>query len=274
MLAAVLLAATLSPFDQVVAAERAFSAASVTQGQHEAFLANLAEDAVSFQPLPLPARPNHIGQPPSPAKLTWGPAWVAVSGAGDLAVSIGPWQFLAPKHPLVKPETTGWFISMWRRQPDGSFKVAVDTSVALDMMFVIPKTVQNGLGAADPKPAKPGAEAEARLGVTAAEQVFAASAVRGFGAALAAQADPLLRVYRQNKPAGEGLAASQPLLAADRRKGSCKPGKIVAAASGDLGYAYGSCTSVDKAHPGECAFLHVWRKQPDGSWKVLVDVTP
>jgi ketosteroid isomerase-like protein len=199
---------------------------------------------------------------------------VAVSGAGDLAVSIGPWQFLAPKHPLVKPETTGWYFSMWRRQTDGSWKVAVDTSVAAEIPFVVPKTVQNGLASADSKPARAGDEAEARTGVTAAERVFATAAVGGLGGALTAQADPLIRVYRQYKPAGEGLAASQALLGADRRKASCKPGKIVTAASGDLGYAYGTCSSVDRAHPGEGAFLHVWRKQADGTWKVLVDVTP
>ena len=48
MLTAILLAATLSSFDEVVAAERAFAAASLEKGLHESFLAYLAEDAIVF----------------------------------------------------------------------------------------------------------------------------------------------------------------------------------------------------------------------------------
>ena len=89
MIAALLLAAQLSPFDQVVASERAFAAASLQTGLHESFLANLAPDAISFMPLPVPARPVHEGKPPASGKLNWGPTWVAVSSAGDLALSTG-----------------------------------------------------------------------------------------------------------------------------------------------------------------------------------------
>src|SRR5258705_12887401 len=91
MLPAILLAAALSPFDQVVASERAFAAASLEKGLHEAFLLYLAPDSIAFVPLPAPARKEHEGQPPTTVKLSWGPAWVAVSSAGDLALSTGPW---------------------------------------------------------------------------------------------------------------------------------------------------------------------------------------
>jgi ketosteroid isomerase-like protein len=273
MLAALILAAAVSPFDQVVAAERAFAAASMTQGLHKAFLANLAEDAISFQPLPLPARPNHLGQPPSTGKLNWGPAWVGASSAGDVAVSIGPWLFAAPENPVVKRETTGWYISVWRRQKDGTWKVAVDTSVELTMPFVIPASVQNGFPNVPDKGPPAGAAAGARSGITAAEKTFAAAARSGIGKAIAAQPDPLLRVYRQ-KAAGEGLAASQALLAADPRRVACVPAAIVGSASGDLGYAYGTCDSIGHEPPVKVAFLHVWRKQADESWKIVVDVTP
>jgi len=273
MLAALVLAATISPFDQVVATERAFAAASMTRGLHEAFLANLAEDAISFQPLPLPARPNHLGQPPSKGKLNWGPAWVATSSAGDIAISIGPWLFTAPESPVVKKETTGWYISVWRRQKDGVWKVAVDTSVEMPMTFAIPKSVQNGFPT-DPDKSRPAnAAANARSGLTATEKAFAVAARSGIGGAIAVQADPLLRVYRQ-KAFGEGLETSGALLAADRRHAACVPDAIVASASGDLGYSYGSCESIGRDTPVKVAFLHVWRKQADGSFKLVVDVTP
>jgi ketosteroid isomerase-like protein len=274
MLAALLLAATVSPFDQVVAAERAFAAASIEKGLHAAFLANLAKDAISFQPLPHPARPNHEGQPPSKGKLNWGPGWVTTSGSGDMAVSIGPWQFLNPEEsPFVKPETTGWFISVWRRQADRAWKVAVDSSVELPMTFAIPAAVANGPPPAQGKAKASNTPATARTELTTAERAFAAAAKSGIGGAISAQADPLLRVYR-NKAAEEGLAAASGLLEADIRHAACTTDKIVASASGDLGYAYGSCESIGRETPVTVGFLHVWRRQADGSWKLLVDVTP
>ena len=125
MLSALLLAATLSPFDQVVAQERAFAAASLEIGLHESFLKNLAPDAITYNPLPEPARPRHEGKPPAKGKLNWGPTWVAVSSAGDLALSTGPWEIKDQGETLIKV-STGLFFSVWRKQPDGSWKAIVD----------------------------------------------------------------------------------------------------------------------------------------------------
>ena len=129
MITALLLAAQLSPFDQVVASERAFAATSLEKGLHEAFLANLAPDAIGFMPLPVPARPQHEGKPPTSTKLSWGPTWVAVSSAGDLALSTGPWE-VKHKKETVLDITTGIFFSVWSRQPDGTWKVAVDAPLS------------------------------------------------------------------------------------------------------------------------------------------------
>jgi ketosteroid isomerase-like protein len=271
MLAALVLAAALTPFDQVVAAERAFAAASREKGLHAAFLANLAEDSISFAPLPSPARAAHTGQPPSRRTLNWGPGWVAVSAAGDMALSIGPWEFLDPDKPGPK---TGWFVSVWRRQSGGAWKVAVDAGVSVSMPFVIPESVQNGFTGTPPKAPRASDAASARLAITAAERTFESGAKSGFGAAATAQADPLLRVYREQHPAAEGLEAARAALAADTRKGTCVPDRVVTSSSGDLGYAYGSCTGIDANLGSKYGFLHVWRKGPDESWKLVVDVTP
>jgi len=273
MITALLLAARLSPFDQVVASERAFAAASLEKGLHEAFLANLAPDAIAFMPLPVPARPVHEGKPPAPGKLNWGPTWVAVSSAGDLALSTGPWEIKHYEETLIKL-STGWFFSVWRRQPDGAFKVAVDAGISSPVKFVLPDAVENGSTGAPAAAPQPGAEANARIGVTTAERSLAAAAKAGLGKAIEAQADPRLRVYREGKPGGIGPVASRALLAADQRKVSCTPDRIVTSASGDLGYAYGTCTGEGNDALSKYGFLRVWRKQADGTWKILADVTP
>lgn len=58
-----------------------------------------------------------------------------------------------------------------------------------------------------------------------------------------------------------------------------KPDFADMAASGDLGYTYGTyvLTSKDKDKDGkpiveQGKYLTIWKKQPDGSWKVAVDM--
>jgi len=52
--------------------------------------------------------------------------------------------------------------------------------------------------------------------------------------------------------------------------------KVEVAASGDLGYTYGSYSNIFKTTAGKDtitygAYITVWKKQPDGSWKFLAD---
>jgi ketosteroid isomerase-like protein len=273
LIAALLLAVTTSPFDQVVAAERAFAAASLKDGIHESFLANLAPDAIAFRPLPGPARDAHEGQPHSKAALSWGPAWVAVSSAGDLALSTGPWE-VRPGEDAIIGVTTGLFVSVWRRQPGGAWKVAVDAGISSPLAFSIPSAVENGSAGAKAAPSRPSDAANARLGITTAERALAAAAKSGIGGAIAQDTEPMIRVYREHKPVAVGPEAARALLASDKRKAACAPDKIIASASGDLGYAYGTCTGEEDGKPAGYGFLHVWRKQTDGVWKILIDVTP
>jgi ketosteroid isomerase-like protein len=270
MIAALLLAASLSPFDQVVASERAFAAASLEKGLHESFLSYLAQDAIVFDPLPTSGRAAHEGKPPSKGSLSWGPAWIAVSSAGDLALSTGPWEFRLRDDQAKEPRT-GYFFSVWRRQDDGGWKVAVDIGVTSPFAFAVPKVVENGSAAAPGRAARPSDAANARIDVTMAERQLAAATSSGLGEATAARIDPAVRVYRDGKAVAIGRDAARALLATDKRSVTCKPDRITAAASGELGYAYGSCSGEGSAQYG---FLHVWRKQPDGTWKIAVDVTP
>jgi len=58
---------------------------------------------------------------------------------------------------------------------------------------------------------------------------------------------------------------------------SWKPAKVEVARSGDIGYLYGSYRLVIKDIKGAVdvddtgKMLEIWRKQPDGKWKCIVD---
>lgn len=112
------------PIDSLVSAERGFSAMSVERGMRTAFLAHLADDAIMFRPGPIKARPSWLARPEVPGLLEWGPEFVEISGAEDIGFSIGPWQYR--EQPGGEPVAFGHFVTVWRRDARGDWKVALD----------------------------------------------------------------------------------------------------------------------------------------------------
>lgn len=112
---------------QVLAAEQAFADAFARRDA-DAFAALIAQDAVFLgSETPLRGRRailevwtgRYFGgeQPP----FSWRPGRVAVSAAGDLAMSTGP---------VFDPEGAwiGAFASTWRRDPGGAWKIVLDVA--------------------------------------------------------------------------------------------------------------------------------------------------
>ncbi|HEX4823627.1 MAG TPA: DUF4440 domain-containing protein [Candidatus Polarisedimenticolaceae bacterium] len=260
-LAALLLA---SPYTEVVAAERAFAAASIKDGFHAAFAAAFAPDGVVFDPTPTNAIAKHGGKPRADVVLSWAPAWAAVSPAGDLGFTSGPWEYRPAGD---KPPATGWFFTAWRKEADGTWKVEADLGIHAELTYAAPGEVVDALAAAAPAKATPSSAAQARLAVLHAEQLLARAGASGLGQAIAAVAHSAIRVYRDGGPPG-----SAALLVADTREPRCEAARVTASASGDLAYAYGTCD--DSKKDKKYGYVRVWRRNADGTWRVFVDVTP
>lgn len=267
-------AATATPFEEVVAAERAFAASSPEMGFHAAFAANFTENGVVFTPIPTNARKAHEGKPRAAGTLSWSPAWAAVPRSADLAFSSGPWEYRVPADHAPAPGT-GWFFTAWRKQPDGRWMVEADLGVEAPFAYAAARQVEDGLAGSKPsKTSTPGDAAAARAKIATAEHALAKAGATGLGAAVAAVADPSIRVYRDGTLPAAGPAAA-PRLTADARKAACVASRVTASATGDLGYAYGTCTpEPGSAEAKPYGYLRVWRRQVDGSWRVFVDVTP
>lgn len=268
-LPAVLLAAvSVAPFDQVVAAERAFAADSPVLGLHPSFVAHLAPDATVFQPTPTGGIAAHQGKPPSKGTLSWGPAWAGVAGSGDLAVTSGPWEYRVSGDG-APPPATGWFFSVWKRQADGGWKVRADIGVDCPLGYAAPASVENGLAgpASAVRPAGGHDAAKARGRLNAAETRLLEDAKTGIGAAVAKRSDDATRVYRDGTCPAAG-PAGRAILANDTRALVCAAERIELASTGDLGYAYGTCTAGD----AKTGYLRVWRRGADGRFFVLADV--
>lgn len=58
--------------------------------------------------------------------FTWAPTRAEVSSAGDLGYTVGNYHRIFRGPDGVEMESTGTYVSIWRRQADGSWKVEMD----------------------------------------------------------------------------------------------------------------------------------------------------
>jgi len=116
----------------IMKAERDFEAARANKGL-EGWLSFFAEDATSLD----------AGQPIVEGKsamrerlqkrfnpnllLKWQPVKVEVAASGDMAWSAGTWQLCDKSKPEGDAMATGKYLTVWRKQEDGSWKVVADT---------------------------------------------------------------------------------------------------------------------------------------------------
>lgn len=67
---------------------------------------------------------------PAGGRLTWSAAFTDVSDDGTLAYNYGRYELVVPATAGGEERRSGgWFLSIWKRQPDGSWRYVMDTGV-------------------------------------------------------------------------------------------------------------------------------------------------
>jgi ketosteroid isomerase-like protein len=260
-------AAASEALDSLVAAERAFAKMSFEQGVRDAFLAYLAGDGVIFRPLPTSGRKAWESRGPVAVTLVWEPVYAEVSAAGDLGYTTGPWE-LRPNDPQ-RPTGYGHFVSVWQKQADGAWRVAVDIGITHAQPM-------RGLGNVDfvPGPAHVASKRRADLpDLIALDLAWAEEArTRGSVAAFARWAAPDVRFYRDHVVPVSGLRGGREMMRAVPGVTIWEPDAQKVARSGDLGCTYGILErrGAAGAAPDSSVYLHVWRRSTDGRWKVAL----
>jgi len=135
--AAALAAAGAAPKDELLAADQAFSAMSVAKGAHAAFLAFMTDDVRLYQG----AHPPLLGRAAVEAfyadaekndpsyqaqRLEWTAEEAEASPDGMLGSTRGTWLLTAKLPEGGAFKLTGYYVTEWRRQPDGRYKFCLD----------------------------------------------------------------------------------------------------------------------------------------------------
>jgi ketosteroid isomerase-like protein len=261
----------------VVEAEHAFAIYSVEHGMKEAFLRFAAPDGIIFRHAPVNATETWTQTTPAPTGLlTWYPTYADVSRAGDLGWTTGPYEF-REKAEDKQAAASGHYVTLWRRQPDGSFKFVLDFGIRHDAPAARETGLQYPPSArkADGR-GKGVADAEAtRASLLEAERALAADfSPQGSAHALISRADESFRLYRQNSLPVVGREAARRALEGRLEVLVWKPAKAEVSLSGDLGYCYGTYVSKPGFEmPTEQGnYMRIW-KRVGGAWRVVLDVT-
>ena len=113
-------------------AERAFAAAARVKGVRDAFLEFFADDAM-FAPGTGRAKDQLLKQQPQPfsvRELVWEPRTGDVAASGELGWLTGPGTFVDHAAADKTPRHTN-YLSVWRKQPDGQWRVYIDVGTNL-----------------------------------------------------------------------------------------------------------------------------------------------
>lgn len=259
-------------------AERAFAKLGVAQGVRASFMAYFAPDGISFQPglvntqeaLAKQAAPTG----PLPNTLDWQPVWGAISAAGDMGFNTGPFT-VTDNTPAKRPTRHGLFFSVWKKQADGSWKVAVDIGTPTPTAVTPLQTPYQQIGNRKVSATK-GNQAANETALQALETEFLQALQKdGLVAAYLNRLSDDARLHRVGKLPAADKAAIHQLLTEKPLEMSFSILKTDLARSGDFGWTLGKYELKDKqgatAETGH--FVHVWQRDEKGAWKLLADIT-
>jgi ketosteroid isomerase-like protein len=265
-----------SPLQSLVNAERVFARASEEQGTRSAFMAFIADDGILFRPAAVKGKTwmQANPEPASRSRLSWRPILADISSAGDLGYTTGPWEFKTETND-AKPVAWGDYMTIWKMQADGNWKFVLD----LGCRHAEPKTPAPSWEPPAGGPRQPFHDDKINIAAVRSQLVKIDSEFSGqsrfVGAreAFVAYAAKELRLYRNDLQVLVGRDAALTALPLNNLSLIWKPGFADVAASGDLGYCYGTYELQNESGFATEAgnYVHIWKKI-SGKWRVVVDV--
>ena len=271
-----------SSLQSMIDTELAFARMSAEQGTRPAFMSFIADDGILFRPRAVKGKQWMTEHPvPSSDKrplLSWYPAAADIALAGDMGYTTGPWEFKADIHD-PKPVAFGNFLTVWKKQRDGSWKFAIDLGISNPQpnQAAAPWQQPNNYGPMRGGGIGPGVK-EATKALLARDREFStSSATRGAQKAFEDYAASEVRLFRNGKQPIVGKADAVAALPASPTVWTWEPVFADVSHSGDLGYSYGTykLTINDgtlKTNAVETGnYYRIWEKQLN-AWKVVADL--
>ncbi len=254
----------------VVANEEKFMQLAQEQGTRAAFLEFLADDGIVFQPAPMNGKDVWRKRPEKGISLSWKPLFVAVARSADLAYTTGPSEWKREKKD-AKPAGYGQFISIWRKQKAGGWKVALDVGSEVPGPTKSDDAPELEISVGPEQTPKPAEIAPAHRRLAEAENAFATAAKADSTIALSEFSAANVRVQREGVFPAVGKDPARLMLSVRRGKLALEKVGGAVSAAGDLAYSYGRYTLAKVQETERGHYLQIWRTEADGTWKIVLD---
>ena len=270
------------PLQAMVDTERAFARMSVQQGIRPSFMAFIADDGILFRPRAVKGKQWMTEHPLPPSDkrpvLSWRPSFADISRSGDIGYTFGPWEYKNDVKEAA-PSAYGHFVTVWKKQVDGTWKFAVDLGVSHPQTSFAELPMHDpflaGDGGFGPKPD----QNRYRATFIKLEKAFLQSSVtRGARQAFLSYAAPGVRVFREGKTPLEGKGPAALAIPESKGVWSWTPEAWDVSRAHDLAYSYGTYELRDNGKVTETGnYLRIWKEEvfnitTGRSWKVVVDV--
>ena len=261
-----------SALQDMVKTEQAFSKMAEEQNTRDAFLAFIADDGLLFRPGAVNGKKWLLESPVQLRTgkrrlLAWQPSYAVVAASGDMGFTTGPWEVTEIND--EKPSRYGHFVTVWKKQADGSWKFVVDLGVS-HLQSGGPQTLWTPAETSRKETFKPVPRARTLKSLQVRDEAYAvAASTQGSVKAFTDYASPDVRLYRENNLPFIGREASAAALAktiTQQVKWSLLGSDVSQA--GDLGYTHGIYEGVNERG----SYVRIWRKE-NGQWRIVMDVT-
>ena len=256
-----------SALQEMVKTEQAFSKMADEKNARDAFMAFIADDGLLFRPGAVNGKKWMIEHPVPPPKdkkplLAWQPAFAGMAASGDMGFTTGPWE---AKEDIKdeKPQAYGHFVTVWKKQADGSWRFVVDLGISHPQSGG-PQTLWQPADTNKTSSFKP-------VDVSAATEELL-NRDRKFN--FAEYASPDVRLYRAGNLPYIGKQAAVEALAKTKGQIAWQPIGGDVSRAGDLGYTHGTYELTDdtKSVTERGSYVRIWQKQ-GGTWRVVIDVS-
>lgn len=266
-----------SALQEMVKTEQAFSKMAEEKNARDAFMAFIADDGLLFRPGAVNGKKWMLEHPVPPSDkkplLAWQPNFAGMSASGEMGFTTGPWEF---KNDIddAKPSGYGHFVTVWKKQPDGTWKFVVDLGISHPQSGG-PQTLWHPTDeTTQRKPANVETANALKTLLDRDRKLSLAALDQGLTKAMVAHAAPELRTYRAGNLPFIGRDASAAGLAAI--KGQFKSELITGDVSraGDLGYTHGTYVLTEAGNKviERGSYVRIWKKL-GGKWQVVLDIT-
>jgi len=255
-------------------AEQNFAKASVMYGRNAAFVENFADVSVLFTDKWITTGKQFSkDRKAAPIVLKWEPEYMDIAGSRDFGFSTGPWE-AQEYRPGTPPLSTGYFLTVWKKEADGTWKVILDGGgttpakkdhkhsfsfpAGADKAVLNPPVLNTGLLSKE---------------LTDRENQFLFNWEKNpllstYTAYLAADSRMQLNGHlpTSNSDSINALIAHFDKTLLWNTAGSG------AATSGDMGFTYGLLGTQGKPEITKGHYVRIWKKLPGAGWKIVMEM--